>query len=181
MAETNTTWNKTLEELKKQKEMDYSLIIGKKLKGIQFETNFLKIVFEDGTVMCENDTIITDNCKTMLNKKDVLNNTYSTHFMLKVMDNSDYKKIIVSSKEKSKIFYLIDVNTLTKEDVLAKINEVKGHVNLVLIPKTIEDKNTIEKYFGIKMEDKTVEKLKELLEKNVFELPATVMLSEISN
>jgi len=73
--------NNSMYKLKKQKEKEYQFIDKSGIKEIVFEKKFIKILFNDNKLFCENKNIITDNCSIILNKKDVINNVNSTEFL----------------------------------------------------------------------------------------------------
>lgn len=169
--------NNLIEKLKVEKELEYSLIVNKKIKGIQFEKDFIKIIFEDGKVFCENDTIITDNCNFMLNKKDVLNHTYSTNFTKELLKKENLKKFVLLPKEPNEIYYLFQAKDLNTSENFTKLNSLKDKVNIVLVPTNIEDKSILEKYFSLKLEDKNYEEMIQLYKSfKEFNFPATVVI-----
>jgi len=173
----NASDNSLIEKIKAEKEMDYSLIVNKKVKGIQFEKDFIKIVFEDGKVFCENDTIIADNCNFILNKKEVLNHTYSTNFTKEVIKKDNLKKFVLLPKEANEIYYVFQAKDLNTSENFTKLNSLKDKVNIVLVPTSIEDKILLEKYFSLKIEDKNYEEMIELYKSfKEFSFPATVVI-----
>lgn len=125
--------NEILNNIKKEKEIEYSLLNSSGIKNIQFENNFIKITFNDNKIICDNDNVITDNCNVMLNKKEVLQNTYSTLFfndLIKNISKEEIKKIFIPSSNKSFYYYLIKKDDFEKNK---EILEKKVNLNIVII------------------------------------------------
>lgn len=170
--------NDTFKELKEKKEKEYQFINGSGIEQIHYGTNFLKIVFKDKQVFCENDSIIVDNCSVMLNKKEVLDNVNSTAFLKEFLGLFYRNKFLVEQEfGMQNLFYLVNpMDEKSMNELKPKLKPLTEKLSIIYVPKdgTIEE---LEKVLNTKLIQSEIDQLRELYKKHYeFTLPTSVIL-----
>jgi len=177
--------NMKLEKIKKEKEIQYMFLNQSGIKNIEFDNGFYRITFNDKKVFCENNTIITDNCNVIFNKKEVIDNVYSTLFVKKLLHSNLKDKFMDKQLFGNKnIYYLINPFSKKYDNLFVK-NKKKQQLleklSIIYIPKKVKGKEydwtlkDLNKKLNQTITKKELKQFNKMLKKD-FKLPITVIL-----
>jgi len=171
--------NSELNNIIKQKELNYYYLDKSGIKSLSFENNFLKIVFNDKKTICENDEYIVDNCSFMVKKNLIINNSYATLYLKDLFNLSYMDKLLIrKGKDIKHIFYLINPLSKNYKKIETKKNKILEQVNIVYVITNKDSLEEINKVLDIKLNKNEFLELQKIYNKySKIKLPITLVLN----